>query len=59
MDNIAVSSDIVGNTTANTTSTKYIPLQSTGNEEVYVSVCFGTKADVTKMKPFRVFLKAK
>lgn len=36
--------------------TKDIPLHSTGNEEVYVrALCLGTKADVTKMKPFRVF----
>ena len=45
--------------TANATGAKDIPLKSTGNEKVRVSVYLNAKADGTKMKPFVVFQSAK
>ena len=45
--------------TVNATETKDIPLKLTGNEKVRVTVCFTTKADETKMKPFADFQGAK
>ena len=55
MGKTAVWSDMVGNVTVDTTGTKDIPLKSTGNEKVKVSVCLTTRADGTKLKPFIVF----
>ena len=55
MDETAVWSDMVGNVTVDTTGTKDVPLKSTGNEKVKVSVCLTAKADGTKLKPFVVF----
>ena len=54
MDETAVWSDIVGNVTVDTTGTKDVPLKSTGNEKVKVSVCL-----TAKLKPFIVFQGAK
>ena len=45
--------------TVNATETKDIPLKLTGNEKVRDTVCFTTKADGTKMKPFPDFQGAK
>ena len=59
MDETAVWSDMVGNVTVDTTGTKDVPLKSTGNEKVKVSVCLTAKADGTKLKPFIVFQGAK
>ena len=46
---------MIGNVTIDTTGTKDVPLKSTGNEKVKVSICLTTKADGTKLKPFIVF----
>ena len=59
MDDTAVWSDMVGNTTINSTGPKGVALKSTGNEKVRVSVCLTAKADGTKMDPFIVFKGAK
>ena len=59
MDETAVCSDMVGNTTINSTVAKEVALKSTGNEKVRVSVCLTAKADGTKMNPFIVFKGAK
>ena len=59
MGETAVWSDMAGNVTVDTTGTKDVPLKSTGNEKVKVSVCLTTKADRTKLKPFIVFRGAK
>ena len=59
MDETAVWSDMVGNTTVNSKGAKEVALKSTGNEKVRVSVCLTAKADGTKMKPFIVFKGAK
>ena len=59
MDETAVWSDMVGNTTINLTSAKEVALKSTCNEKVRVSVCLTAKADGTKMNPFIVFKGAK
>ena len=48
----AVWSDMAGNVTVDTTETKDVPLKSTGNEKIKVSVCLTAKADGTKLKPF-------
>ena len=45
MDETAVWSDMVGNTTVNSTGAKEVALKSTGNEKVSVSVCLTAKAD--------------
>ena len=55
MDETAIWSDMVGNVTVDTTGTKDVPLKSTGNEKVEVSVYLTAKADGTKLKPFIVF----
>ena len=59
MDETAVWSDMVGNTTTNSTGAEEVALKSTGNEKVRVSVCLTAKADGTKMNPFIVFKGAK
>ena len=59
MDETAVWSDMVGNTTVNATGSKDIPLKPTGNEKVRVTVCLTAKADGTRMKPFIIFQGAK
>ena len=59
MEETAVWSDMVGNTTINSTGAKEVALKSTGNEKVRVSVCLTAKADGTKMNPFIVFKGAK
>ena len=59
MDETAVWSDMVGNTTVNSKGAKGVALKSTSNEKVRVSVCLTAKADGTKMKPFIVFKGAK
>ena len=55
MDETAVWSDMVGNVTVDTNGTKDVPLKSTGNEKITVSVCLTAKADGTKLKHFIVF----
>ena len=59
MDETAVWSDMVGNTTINSTGAKEVALKSTGNEKVRVSICLTTKADGMKMNPSIVFKGAK
>ena len=59
MSETAVWSDMVGNTTINSTVAKEVALKSAGNEKVCVSVCLTAKADGTKMNPFIVFKGAK
>ena len=46
---------MVENVTVDTTETEDVPLKSTRNEIVKVSICLTTKADGTKLKPFIVF----
>ena len=55
MAETAVLSDKVGNVTVDTIGTKCVPLKTTGNEKVKVSVCLTAKADWIKLKPFIVF----
>ena len=55
MDETAVWSDMVAETTVDKTGRKDIPLKSTGHEKVKVSVCLTAKADGTRLKPFIVF----
>ena len=59
MDETAFWSDMFGNVTVDTAGTKDVPLKSTRNEKVKVSVCLTAKADGTKLKPFIVFQNAK
>ena len=59
MDETSIWSDMVGNAMVETTGTKDVPLKSTGNEKVKVSVCLTAKADGKKLKPFIVFQGAK
>ena len=59
MDETTVWSDMVRNVTVDTTGTKEVPLKSTRNEKVKVSVCLTAKADGTKLKPFIVSQDAK
>ena len=59
IDETAVWSDMVSNTTINSTGAKEVTLKSTGNEKVRVSVCLTAKADGTKVNPFIVFKDAK
>ena len=59
MNEIAVWSDKVGNVTIDTTETKNVPLKSTGNKKVKVSICLTTKADGTKLKSLILFQCAK
>ena len=54
IDETVVWSDMVGNVTVDTTGTKDVPLKSTVNERVKVSVCLTAKADGTKLKAFKV-----
>ena len=56
MDETAVWSDMVGNKTVDTTGTKDVPLKSTGNEEVKVSVrMLNRKSRLDKIKTFYCF----
>ena len=48
IDETSIWSDMVGNVTVDTTGTKDVPLKSTRNEKVKVSVWLTTKADGTK-----------
>ena len=50
---------MVGNTTVNATGAKGMPLKSTGNEKVCISICLTVKVDGMKMKPFVIFQGAK
>ena len=50
---------MITNTTVEKTGAKEVPLKSTGNEKVSVSVRLTGKADGTKCKPFIVFAGAK
>ena len=59
VDETAIWSDMVGNVAVDTTGTKDVPLKSTGNEKVKVSVCLTAKAGGTKLKLFIVFQGAK
>ena len=59
MNKTSVWSDMVGNTTINSTGAKEVVLKSTGNKKVCVSVCLTAKADGTKMNPFIAFKGAK
>ena len=55
MDETAVWSDMLAETTVDKTGRKDIPLKSTGHEKVKVSVCLTAKADGIRLKPFIVF----
>ena len=57
MDETALWFARVGNTTANVTGAQDIPLKSTGNVKMQVSVCLAGKSNGTtaKMKPFVIF----
>ena len=59
MNKIPVWNDMITNTTVEKTGAKEVPLKSTGNEKVSVSVRLTGKADGTKCKPFIVFAGAK
>ena len=59
MDETGVWSDMVGNTTINSTGAKDVALKSNGNKKVRVSVCLTAKADGMKMNPFIIFKGAK
>ena len=59
MDETLVSNDMISNTTVEKTGPKKVPLKSTGNEKVRISVCLTGKADCTKCKPSIVFAGAK
>ena len=59
MNETTVWSDMVGNTTVNATGAKGMPLKSTGNEKVCISICLTVKVDGMKMKPFVIFQGAK
>ena len=50
---------MVGNMTVDTTGTKNVPLKSTRNEKVKVSLCLTANGDRTKLKPLIVFQGAK
>ena len=50
---------MVGNMTVDTTGTKNVPLKSTGNEKVKVSLCLTANVDGKKLKPLIVFPGAK
>ena len=58
MDKTAFWSDMSGNVTVDIIGTKDVPLKSTRNKKVKVSVCLTAKADETKLKPFIVFQNA-
>ena len=55
MGEAAISSDMVGNVMVDTTGTKDVPLKSTGNKKVKVTVCWTAKAGGIKLKPFMYF----
>ena len=59
MDETPVWSDMVSETTVDTTGKKTVTLKSTGHEKSRVSVCLAAKADGTKLKPLVVFKQAK
>ena len=59
MDETAVWNSMISNTTVEKIGAKEVPLKSTGNEKVRVSVTLTGKADSTKYKPFIVFAGAK
>ena len=59
VDKTAVWLNKVGNITVNTTGAKDIPLKSTGNEKLWVSVCWTAQVNGTQMKPFVIFQGAK
>ena len=59
MDETPVWSDIVSETTVDTTRKKTITLKATAHEKNRVSVCLAAKADGTKLKPMIVFKGAK
>ena len=55
MDETAVWSDMVSNSTVNQIGAREVSVRSTGHEKSRVSVCLTAKADGTKLKPFIVF----
>ena len=55
MDETAVWSNMVGNVTVDITGTNDVPLKSTGNEKVKVSVCLTAKSRWDKIKTFYYF----
>ena len=59
MDETPIWSDMVSETTVDTTGKKTITLKTTGHEKSRVSVCLAAKADGTKLKPGTVFKEAK
>ena len=59
MDETPVWSDMVSETTVDTTGKKTVTLKTTGHEKSRVSVCLAAKADGTKLKPMIVFKGAK
>lgn len=59
MDETPVWTDMVSETTVDTTGAKTVTLKTTGHEKSRVSVCLAAKADGTKLKPMIVFKGAK
>ena len=59
MDETPVWSDMVSETTVDTTGKRTITLKTTGHEKSRVSVCLAAKADGTKLQPMIVFKGAK
>ena len=59
MDETAVWSDMISETTVDRIGLKDIPLKTSGHEKVRVTVCLAAKSDGTKLKPFIVFGGAK
>ena len=55
MEQTAVWSDMLVESTIEKTGKKDIPLKTKGHEKVRVSVCLAAKANVTCLKPFIVF----
>lgn len=59
MDETLVWSDMVSSTTVDKIGSQDVPLKTTGNQKVGVSVCLGAKGDGAKLEPFVVFAGAK
>ena len=59
MDDTPVWSDMVSNTTADTTGARTVTRKSAGHEKCRVSVYLTGKVDGMKLKPFIVFKNAK
>ena len=59
MEETPVWKNMVSNTTVEKTGSKEFAMESTGHDKVHVSVCLTGKANVTRLKPFIVFKRAK